>query len=118
MILKIKYKNTWYMYDHIFKVRFGRCDGTISINTDNKVMWSEMPPEGSTMPRSSVEVQPFAMLSGTLDSHLETAHKEGAEPTKLNWAIGRNTKGEELLFVFDEGYLLNDDGKTIETIRY
>lgn len=42
----------------------------------------------------------------------------GAELLYTHWACAvREKGGEEVFFVFNEGYILNDDGKTIERIK-
>lgn len=113
MILKIRFRNSWWLYDNLRKVRYGHGLDTLLHSSDNKYRWAGEDPEVDT----HEEVVPFAELSDICFSRSRKEGQPGGEPFFPRWAIARDCDNDELLFVFDEGYLLNDDGATIERIR-
>ena len=95
MLLKIKDDRGWWMYDGYPKIHWGDSgSGDAKVDAKNEIVF-----RGN-------KCQPHLLVLCDLN-----------EERDVCWALCRDKSNEEFLFVFDEGYVLNDEGKTIERIR-
>lgn len=116
MMVKMKnqYYSGWVVYDNLKRVLFGG-------SREGRVRWHfgkgrwEMQSEHDA---KFEEASPSEVLSSA--NYKEPQSPEGGtdapEWTDTNWAYATAQDGTERLFVFDEGFLLNDAGQTIERI--
>ncbi len=127
MILKIKSpEEGWFMYDGLSRVRYG-VGGPIHFrhrgedeNVDGKAVyhgfeisddWSGYwPSEGREALRYFI---PDVVLTRVTRI---TSGNDNSPTSNVAWVIATNAKGETKIFVFDEAFLLNDHGRTIERI--
>lgn len=135
MILKIQNGNAWILYDGLSRVQFGqsgegrvrrfedspdweyrttrrgRTEGTLPATTEAPDAVYNYA-EGGAPP----DVDCFD-LEAYLGSHLRS--DSGKIPVYVYpaWVCAIDTDGNERFFVFNEAFLLNDEGRTIERIR-
>lgn len=116
MILKMRnrYNLGWVVYDGLKRVLFGGArQGRVRWNFV-KGRW-EMQSEHD----AQFEVASPTEICSSANSERPAPSEEGADSPEwvdTGWAYATMPDGGEKLFVFDEGFLLNDDGRTIERI--
>lgn len=135
MIVKIldSKKHSWWMYDNLEKVRFGSGMTTdyiivakitgecgegyrYSIDYDFRVVYHDGWPEDDVLKMDyDWAVDNIAGIQPNLIVIDDSEIKNGVNNT--NWVMARKPNGDESLFVFNTlGFILNNDGKTIEKI--
>ena len=104
MIFKVKSGDEWLLFDGLRRVSFVR-------------------QHLNTAPRWNPKTLRWERLNESTGAHdaIEVTHEFGrtADPAKsctAHFVQGIDQRGEVLTFVFARGYLLNDEGKTIEAM--
>lgn len=109
MIIKVKDKNTWWMYDNVSKIRFG--DGSTE-----RVLFFPSNKEIQFVLRDGKAEKPFQPDIMIIDEFDENELADDRLP--LGWISFRNKNDDEKFMVFNTvAFILNDNGKTIEIIR-
>ena len=116
MILKMKdrYNLGWVVYDNLERVSFGSSrEGRVRWNFAKK-RW-EMCSEHDAQFEQADPTEICTTVGMIVPQSEDGA--DVAEWLDTNWAYATAQDGTERLFVFDEAFLLNDAGRTIERIQ-
>lgn len=111
MILKILGGHgEWWMYDGLVKLHWWPfAERKVSMDTEGIVWIKGGDPSGK-----EEQVTPSVCV---LCDQMDDAHlSKETDRRVMCFAIGRTRSGEEIYFVFDRAYLLNDKGDTLEVI--
>jgi len=122
MILKIRHAGGWWLYDELCRVHFGLSKhGVEMVDTDRVVMlqnkrfvrlrW------GESLTQEALADENAGFLPDVILTSKFNEVAAATEPAPVAWACVRDEKGVEKFFVFDEGYVLNNEGKTLEILR-
>jgi len=109
MILKIEGGgNQWWMYDGLTKLHWwDTASKKVFMDTQGELFWLG---EGGAK-------EMFSPLVSVLCEEYDDVHIEKGKPGRvMACVIARDRNGDEQCFVFDNAYVLNDEGKTIERI--
>ena len=109
MILKIKFHESWVYYDNITKIRYGTSGQKLALLDENGTLYFR--------DYEGLSDQYHTVMPSALWIHFHKypdRHEElQVDVQSIPWAICK-IKGEEQFVGFNIGYLLNDDGKTLE----
>lgn len=118
MILKIRNQGAWWLHDDLARVHFGNAgEGRVRRNVSTAALevrtgqqiggggadaYAELTPDGVFFEPDGTERRTATMVT------------EWEYPA---WVCYRDRQDHECFVVFDEAFLLNDNGQTIERIR-
>ena len=108
MILKIRgHGDSWWIFDNLERVHYGfSSDQRVEYNPNESIP-RQFSIRDSHEDTEGTELNPdFVVLTRPCD-----------KARYCNWACARSGDREKF-FVFDEAYLCNDGGKTLEVIRH
>lgn len=114
MILKIHFKDEWWLFDGLINIHFGLAESK-RVYLDGAQWWIVIQPH---MIESALDFKISEKQKLRPDIILaDPAHAGSLKILYTHWVSANRIKGgEEIFFVFEEAYILNDDGKTIEVL--
>ncbi len=127
MILKIRNQGAWWLYDDLARVHFARSgEGRVRRNMNSgdwEVRKNQQVGHGADK-QEYTEFTPDAVFFDPEKEGKATAETMTPREKSVNtewefpaWVCYRDRDDNERFIVFDEAFLLNDAGQTIERIR-
>lgn len=131
MILKILHSdgNSWWLYDNLEKVRFCRrggdfvlISGKIDDSSDGDALYNFGVFHASEIDKNDITQTSYRWARDNLSEFVpdvtildfDELNQEGVN--FVSWVLARNGDEEKFIVFNTLGFLLNDDGKTIEKI--